>query len=145
VTGVGAPGGDMLDEYQLYLRQAQEDYERRMADLAEAQAMAEEDYRLGTRRSRRGTAGRSANLSALLAATGMDLSPAAAEGGLGYEAQRGARELAGMERTRMQARTGATRAGAEADAERKRRIAELNRYLMTGPAAAAGNAPVPGF
>lgn len=145
VTGVGAPTGDMMAQYEELLRQAQQDYEQRMADLAEARAVAEEDYRLGTRRSRRGTAGRSANLSALLSAAGLDLSPAAAEGGLGYEAQRGARELAGLERTRMQTRTGATRAEAEADTERKRRIAELNRYLMTAPAAAAGNAPVPGM
>jgi hypothetical protein len=134
-----------MAEYQMYLRQAQEDYERQMADLAEARAMAEEDYRLGTRRSRRGTAGRSANLSALLAAMGLDLSPAAAEGGLQYEAQRGARELAGIERQRATTRTGASRAEAEADAERKRRIAQLNQYLMTSPASRAGNAPPPSF
>jgi len=145
VTGVGAPTGDEMAEYQMYLRQAQEDYERQMADLAEARAMAEEDYRLGTRRSRRGTAGRSANLSALLAAMGLDLSPAAAEGGLQYEAQRGARELAGIERQRATTRTGASRAEAEADAERKRRIAQLNQYLMTSPASRAGNAPPPSF
>lgn len=145
VSGVGGPTGDMMAEYEQYLRQAQEDYERRMADIAEARAVAEEDYRLGTRRSRRGTAGRSANLSALLAAMGLDLSPAASEGGLSYEAQRGARDLAGQERSRMQARTGATRGEAEADAERKRTIATLNRSLMTGPAAAAGNAGVPRF
>ncbi len=142
-TGVGGPTGDEMAEYEMYLRQAQEDYERRMADLSEARAMAEEDYRLGTRRSRRGTAGRSANLSGLLAAMGLDLSPAAAEGGLQYEAQRGARELAGLEKGRMQTRTGASRAEAEADAERKRRIAQLNQYLMTAPAARAGNAPPP--
>jgi hypothetical protein len=142
VTGVGAPDGNMLDEYQLYLRQAQEDYERRLANISEGRAADEEMYRLGSRRARRGAAGRAANLSALLAATGLSSSPAAAEGGLGYEAQRESRELANLERSRMQSRAGATRGEAEADAERKRRIAELNRFLMTGPAAAAGNAPV---